>query len=249
VKRIKYIIGFLLIFSLIILGGCGHKTAQHTKTVNTNSLNGVYRTVAKSSDGKKQKLNEYWYFNKNGKLKYCVQEGNNQHGSAKEGTWKSLGNHKYQLKFHDVYDHDSYTIKAKLNGKSLHTYANGKDAKYLRPADDNTRIKMSYSKFMKLFNAAKDADQKYVQQYGYAQPSNGQQNENAQNNQDTNNAQQVNNQQSQGSNDSSLSGMDRARQAMTNDPNVDPEFKRRINLPEDDPDFIPATHDPESWKQ
>lgn len=45
-----------------------------------------------------------------------------------------------------------------------------------------------------------------------------------------------------------LSPQDKARAAMNADPNIDPDFKRRITLPPDDPDYIPATHDPESWR-
>lgn len=47
---------------------------------------------------------------------------------------------------------------------------------------------------------------------------------------------------------SSMGPQDKARAAMNADPNIDPEFKRRINLPPDDPDYIQPTHDPDSWR-
>ncbi|MBF0600545.1 hypothetical protein [Limosilactobacillus oris] len=47
---------------------------------------------------------------------------------------------------------------------------------------------------------------------------------------------------------SSMDPQDKARAAMNADPNLDPEFKRRINLSPDDPDYIQPTHDPESWR-
>ncbi len=72
---------------------------------------------------------------------------------------------------------------------------------------------------------------------------------NGSNNANVNNgASQPANNQGTNANSSSESPQQKALDAMNADPNVDPDLKRRMNLPPDDPDYIPATHDPDSWR-
>mgnify|MGYP005783421153 CR=1 FL=1 len=180
----KWIIPLLFLITIGLVGcsgkqGKGATNAQQDKQV----LSGVYKTddkYTKTDDGTLQP--DYWYFKKNGKLLYCTPQVNstNQnsdtdswYGDADRGTWKSLGNDEFELKMHDVYDNDYYTIKAKLNGNKLHTYANSRNAKYEWDADDNYKQPdMTYSDFMDMFNKAKDSDQKGIQESGYTKPDN-----------------------------------------------------------------------------
>ena len=180
----KWIISLLLLITIGLVGCSGKQGKEATNAQQEKQvLTGVYKTddkYNKTDDGTLQP--NYWYFKKNGKLLYCTPQVNstNQnsdtdfwYGDAYRGTWKSLGNNMFELKLHDVYDNDYYTIKAKLSGSKLHTYANSRNAKYEWDADDNYKQPdMTYSDFMDMFNKAKDSDQKRIQENGYAKPDN-----------------------------------------------------------------------------
>lgn len=71
---------------------------------------------------------------------------------------------------------------------------------------------------------------------------------NSNNTTNNNSANQSANNQGAGANSSSEEPQQKALDAINADPNVDTELKRRMNLPPDDPDYIQATHDPESWR-
>ncbi|WP_283622092.1 Lreu_0056 family protein [Limosilactobacillus avium] len=180
----KWIIPLLLLITIGLVGCSGKQGKEATNAQQDKQvLSGVYKTddkYNKTDDGTLQP--SYWYFKKNGKLLYCTPQVNstNQnsdtdfwYGEADRGTWKSLGNNMFELKMHDVYNNNYYTIKAKLNGNKLHTYANSRNAKYEWSADDNYKQPdMTYSDFMDMFNKAKDSDQKDIQENGYAKPDN-----------------------------------------------------------------------------
>lgn len=180
----KWIIPLLLLITIGLVGCSGKQGKEATNAQQDKQvLSGVYKTddkYSKRDDGTLQP--DYWYFKKNGKLLYCTPQVNstNQnsdtdfwYGDASRGTWKSLGNDEFEIKMHDVYDNDYYTIKAKLNGNKLHTYANSRNAKYEWDADVSTKqSSMTYSDFMDMFNKAKDSDQKGIQEDGYAKPHN-----------------------------------------------------------------------------
>lgn len=180
----KWIIPLLLLITIGLVGCSGKQGKEATNAQQDKQvLSGVYKTddkYTKRDDGTLQP--DYWYFKKNGKLLYCTPQVNstNQnsdtdfwYGDASRGTWKSLGNDEFEIKMHDVYDNDYYTIKAKLNGNKLYTYSNSKNAKYSWNADTNTKqSSMTYSDFMDMFNKAKDSDQKGIQEDGYAKPDN-----------------------------------------------------------------------------
>lgn len=180
----KWIIPLLLLVTIGLVG-CSSKQGKEATNAQQDKqvLTGVYKIsdkYNKTDDGTPQP--SYWYFKKNGKLLHCTPQVNstNQnndtdfwYGEAGRGTWKSLGNNMFELKLHDVYNNDYYTIKAKLNGNKLHTYANSRNAKYEWSADDNYKQPdMTYSDFMDMFNKAKDSDQKDIQENGYAKPDN-----------------------------------------------------------------------------
>lgn len=104
---------------------------------------------------------------------YCTPEDGSSYGDASEGTWKPLGSNKFEIKMHDVYDNDSYTIKAKRSDNKLHTYANSKSALYEWNADTSTKQpSISSSEFMSMFNKAKVSDQKNIQENGFTRPDN-----------------------------------------------------------------------------
>lgn len=185
----KWIIPLLLLVTIGLVGcsstngkSQGSKTGPQSQE-EKQALTGVYKIndkYNKTDDGTPQP--SYWYFKKNGKLLRCTPQVNstNQnsdtdlwYGDADRGTWKSLGNNMFELKIHDVYDNDYYTIKAKLSGNKLYTYSNSKNAKYSWSADVNTKqSSMTYSDFMDMFNKAKDSDQKGIQESGYTKPDN-----------------------------------------------------------------------------
>lgn len=185
----KWIIPLLLLVTIGLVGcsstngkSQGSKTGPQSQE-EKQALTGVYKIsdkYNKTDDGTPQP--SYWYFKKNGKLLHCTPQVNstNQnsdtdlwYGDADRGTWKSLGNNMFELKMHDVYDNDYYTIKAKLSGNKLYTYSNSKNAKYSWSADVNTKqSSMTYSDFMDMFNKAKDSDQKGIQESGYTKPDN-----------------------------------------------------------------------------
>ena len=180
----KWIIPLLLLITIGLVGCSGKQGKEATNAQQEKQvLTGVYKIsdkYNKTDDGTPQP--GYWYFKKNGKLLHCKPQVNstNQnsdtdfwYGDAYRGTWKSLGNNMFELKMHDVYDNDYYTIKAKLSGSKLHTYANSRNAKYKWDADDNYKQPdMTYSDFMDMFNKAKDSDQKEIQENGYTKPDN-----------------------------------------------------------------------------
>ncbi len=182
--KYKWTIPLLLLVALGLVGCSGKQGKEATNAQQDKQvLSGVYKTddkYSKRDDGTLQP--DYWYFKKNGKLLYCTPQVNstNQnsdtdfwYGDASRGTWKSLGNDEFEIKMHDVYDNDYYTIKAKLNGNKLHTYANSRNAKYEWSADVSTKqSSMTYSDFMDMFNKAKDSDQKGIQESGYTKPNN-----------------------------------------------------------------------------
>ena len=182
--KYKWTIPLLLLVALGLVGCSGKQGKEATNAQQDKQvLSGVYKTddkYSKRDDGTLQP--DYWYFKKNGKLLYCTPQVNstNQnsdtdfwYGDASRGTWKSLGNDEFEIKMHDVYDNDYYTIKAKLNGNKLHTYANSRNAKYEWSADVSTKqSSMTYSDFMDMFNKARDSDRKGIQEDGYAKPDN-----------------------------------------------------------------------------
>lgn len=177
-KFLKYIGLILCLSLLVVVYGCSNRSSSSNTKEQT--LSGVYKTPSKADDGTYQP--DYWYFKKNGKLLYCTPQVDSTnknsdtdfwYGDASRGTWKSLGNDKFEIQMHDVYDNDYYTIKAKLNGDKLHTYSNSKNAKYSWSADNSTKqASMTYSDYMDMFNQAKKSDQKGIQDNGYTKPDN-----------------------------------------------------------------------------
>lgn len=177
-KRTKWVIGLVILLIILIFGGfvINHYHKVTTVKKQAQQIQGVYKTPSKVEDGTSQP--DYWYFEKNGKLMYCTPEvkssnGDTWYGDASRGTWKSLGNNMYQIKMHSVYDSDYYTIKAKLNGNKLHTYALPKTAKFSWRADNSTKqTDMTKSEYMSMFRKAEISDQKGIKDVGYIKPDN-----------------------------------------------------------------------------
>jgi hypothetical protein len=181
-KRFKYLIGFVGILMILFIAGCGNskETNQNKEQTQSTNLVGVYKIddmYSKNDDGTVQP--SYWYFKKDGKLLRCTPEADSikdddsyWYGEAMRGTWKSLGNDEYQLKFHNVYNTDHFTIKAKVDGKRLTTYPTPKSAKYEWDKDTNTKIDMTYNDFMDMFNKAKESEQEDIKENGYDEPDN-----------------------------------------------------------------------------
>lgn len=165
----------IALITVMVMAGCSKKSSSSS---GTQVLSGAYKTPSKTEDGTSQP--DYWYFKKDGKLLYCspqVDSTNKNsdtdywYGDAKRGTWRSLGNNKFQIKMHDVYDHDYFTLTGKLEGNKFHTYANSKKAKYRWYADTSTKqSKMTYSDYLDMFNKAKESDQKAIEENGYTKP-------------------------------------------------------------------------------
>ena len=86
------------------------------------------------------------------------------YGVAKRGTWKTDGDNKYELKMHDLYDHDYYRLTAQPKGKQIHIKDSKDDSKYQWGDSDLTRQKkMTAAAYMEIFNKAKVSDQEDIQ--------------------------------------------------------------------------------------
>lgn len=172
-KWVKYLIGILVVVLILSIGG--YAIYRHSQ-----KLTGIYKLdeqYAKGDEGEDQPY--YFYFKKNGKLMYAepdaqVPESDTfYYGSVARGSWKSLGHNMYQLKFHDVYDNDFFSLKAKREGNKLHTYNAPRKAKYSWDADTSTKQKsMSPADFMKIYNKSKVSDLHNIGDNGYAKPDN-----------------------------------------------------------------------------
>lgn len=113
----------LALFALIslLLAGCG----KASSSPSADPIVGAYKCGAKYSkteDGAVQP--GYWYFKKNGKLLYCVpQIAHNEHFHPRyevsHGTWKRLGNNRYQINLRSDYEGDSFNLKGSLENDHL----------------------------------------------------------------------------------------------------------------------------------
>lgn len=187
----KYLIGLASILMLLVVAGCGNTKDNNQSKLQTqvqdSKIVGAYKSdddYNETDDGTIQP--SYWYFKKDGKLLYCEPQVDSSdpnsdtdfwYGDAYRGTWKALGDSKYQLKFHDVYDDDYYTIKAKLDGKKLITYSTPKSAKCEWNEFTNKKIDMTYSDYIDMFDNAKKSDLEYIKENGYYEPDSADSNE------------------------------------------------------------------------
>ena len=141
----------------------------------------------------------------------------------------------------------------KYNIKDTNNEFTVKISKHKVTISDNSGKKKSYSKksLSKKFKKQRaKLNSIVVKQDANEQNNNGQaSSQESTSTQQNNNAQSKQNGNSGDSATSGLSGQEKAKAAEMADPNIDPEFKRRINLSPDDPDYITPTHDPESWEQ
>ncbi len=207
-----------LVGFVFLVAGCSNNTHSKKSTSHNQVLSGVYRTPSTDDDGNEQP--DYWYFKKDGTLMYCTPETGNDdngyYGGAMRGTWKSLGNNRFQIKMHSIYDNDYFVLKGKLVGNKFKTFASAKNAKYSWTADTSTKIDMTYEDFMSMFNKAKKSQEQKVQENGYDKPDN----DSSTNSTSTNESSQ--------SSSSSSSNM---------------SFEERTQLPENDPNYLPKSHD------
>lgn len=101
-------------------------------------------------------------FTKAGKVLYAEPEtGDDSHGNygtVKRGTWRHLDGNKFQIKLHDVYDKDYFTITAiKENKKHFRTLTNLK-GEYHWSADSWTLYPtMTASDFQSMFERAAES--------------------------------------------------------------------------------------------
>lgn len=170
-KWYRYIVSLL---GLFFLGG----TLFSIRSVHASqNVTGIYKEIsadAKQDDGTFQ----YYYYclTSNGQIKIATPEtgdtDSGYYGDALQWTWKALGNHKYRLKFHDVYDKDYYTLTATIKNGRLNTGSTKKGAKWKWTADRAKKIKMSNSEFLKMFDAAKKSSLENINENGYDQPDN-----------------------------------------------------------------------------
>lgn len=149
----------LALFAMVtlLLTGCG----KAGSSPSTDPIIGTYKCSAKYSKTKDGTIQQgYWYFKKNGKLLYCVpkvdsvREGYIWPGDVSHGTWKRLKNNRYQIKLHDDYVSDSYTLKASLDGDRLTIPAAAND--WRKEVDH--KINMSSATYMKMFKKAKQSE-------------------------------------------------------------------------------------------
>lgn len=143
----------------------------------SQNITGVYKELssdAKQDDGSLRY--SYYCLTSNGQIKIATPEtgddNSGYYGDALKGTWKSLGNNKYRLKLHDVYDKDYYTLTATIKNGQLNTGSTKKGVKWEWTADHAKKIKMSTSEFLKMFDAAKKSSLKGIQENGYDTPDN-----------------------------------------------------------------------------
>lgn len=114
-------------------------------------------------------------FTKAGKVLYAEPEtGDDSHGNygtIKRGTWRHLDGNKFQIKLHNVYDKDYFTITAiKENKKHFRTLTNLK-GEYHWSADSWTLYPtMTASDFQSMFERAAESSQEKIQQNGYDKP-------------------------------------------------------------------------------
>lgn len=172
-KSFVYLLGILTI-SVVALAAKPVHASQN--------VTGVYKELsadAKMDDGTFQY--RYYYLTSNGQIKVATPEtggdDNGYYGEAQEGTWKSLGNNKYKLKFHEVYDKGSYTVTATIKNGQLTTDGTKEGATWEWDSDHARKIKMSKDEFLEMFNAAKESSLKGIQEDGYNTPDNGSDNE------------------------------------------------------------------------
>lgn len=150
------------------LTACGQKDKS---TASSKPLTGFYKETFKVNDRTERPI--YWYFKKDGSFLCCspeVKSTNSEgdagswYGVAKRGTWKADGDNKYELKMHDLYDHDYYRLTAQPKGKQIHIKDSKDDSKYQWGDSDLTRQKkMTAAAYMEIFNKAKVSDQEDIQ--------------------------------------------------------------------------------------
>lgn len=179
----KWIIPLLLLVTIGLVGcsstngkSQGSKTGPQSQQ-EKQILSGTYKeneNDSKLDDGTEQP--SYIHFTKDGKVLIATPETGDEdsgyYGAADRGTWKASGNDKYKLKIHDIYDKDYYTLELKKNGNNFTMKSTDNKAKYVWSKDGYSKIDMTYSDFMDMFNKAKDSDQKKIQENGYAKPDN-----------------------------------------------------------------------------
>ena len=178
-KRNKWLILFVFIVAaaIVVFGGIKDDSKSTSSLQEKQVLNGVYKESnddSKHDDGTEQP--NYIYFAKDDKVLIAQPETGDEdsgyYGDAYRGTWKSLGDNKFKLKIHDVYDKDYYILELKKDGNNFTMKSTDDKAKYVWYEDNYSKIDMTTSDFMDMFNKAKDSDQQGIQENGYADPDN-----------------------------------------------------------------------------
>lgn len=172
-KKWKVVPALLAVLGLTFaLTACGQKAKP---TTSSRPLTGFYKEENSAEDGTDKPF--YWYFKKDGTVLCCSPEvestnsnsdAESWYGVAKRGTWKSVGGNEYELKLHDIYDHDHYLLAAQLKGKQIHITDSEDDSKYQWGDSDISQQKgMTAAAYMEMFNKAKVSDQEGIQADGY----------------------------------------------------------------------------------
>ena len=160
---------------LLIITGCGKQTTKKT----VPKLTGIYQIDAKyrdkDNDGNVQ--TDYLRLTKDGKVQEVEPEtgdaNHGEYGSVMRGTCRHLSGQKFQLKLHDVYDKNYYTITAVKEDKSHFRTLDNHHGEYEWDADSWTReTTMTASDFQSMFERAATSDQKKIQENGYTKPDN-----------------------------------------------------------------------------
>ena len=178
-KRNKWLILFVFIVAaaIVVFGGIKDDSKSTSSLHEKQVLNGVYKESnddSKHDDGTEQP--NYIYFAKDDKVLIAQPETGDEdsgyYGDAYRVTWKSLGDNKVKLKLHDVYDKDYYILELKKDGNNFTMKSSDDKAKYVWYEYNYSKIDMTTSDFMDMFNKAKDSDQQGIQENGYADPDN-----------------------------------------------------------------------------
>ena len=167
---------------LLIITGCGKQTTKKT----VPKLTGIYQIDAKyrdkDNDGNVQ--TDYLRLTKDGKVQEVEPEtggaNHGEYGSVMRGTCRHLSGQKFQLKLHDVYDKNYYTVTAIKEDKNHFRTLDNHHGEYEWDADSWTReTTMTASDFQSMFERAAMSDQKKIQENGYTKPDNDSTNSNS----------------------------------------------------------------------
>ncbi len=191
-KKFIYLTAFLVVFTLV-LTACSKGDSTTTTKKRPEQLSGVYKETAKDTpqDDQGRDQPNYFYFKKDGTLLLAQPETGDSdkgnYGDAERGTWKRISKNRFKLKLTSIHDKDHYTLIMKKSGSRLTTKGTAKDASFEWDQDSYQKTEMTKNDFMDLFKAAKESQQKEIQENGFTEPDNDNDSESNTDNQSSNN--------------------------------------------------------------